>query len=724
MQRRAYIVLVVLSALATAALTLGPSLNYSTYFGGSGDDEIDAVVVDPAGNVYIAGTTASPDLPVKAALQGSLAGGTDAFVAKLNTSGLVWSTYLGGNGDDHAQGIAVDSAGNVYVAGTTKSTNFPIANAFQPVPGGGTDGFISKLSPTGSALVYSTYVGGSLEDGAMAVAVDATGNAYLTGYTNSSNFPVLSAYQTLLHPTDQSNFTCVPGPCGDAFILKLNAAGSGLVYSTYLGGGASDAGSAIAVNAGGDAFVTGGTWSKTFPATFGVIQPALAGGEDAFVVRISSSGLLLYSTFLGGRESDVARGQDYPTAIIVDSVDNAYVIGATNANTFPVTPGAYQTSNPGNYSAFLSKINGTGTTLLLSTYIGGDLNVYGRGLALDSAGNIVVAGDTNSSKLSVTSTIQPYGGADDAFLMKLNAAGTAQLWGTFLGGSSQEQTSGMALDAAGGAWIAGRTDSSDFPASSPLQKALAGAPDGFLTRIVETSTGTAPAQADVAVTISANHSSVEANGHLDYTITITNNGPDPAADMVVTDPIPAHITVVQAGATQGSCSGSATVTCNLGTLAMGGRATVTITVQHDETIAPVANTVRVSSSTNDPVQANNSATVEIYATSGAGPGSSGCFIATAAYGSAMDAHVITLRRFRDRWLLTNRAGRLFVAWYYRNSPPVAAIIARHPSLRSATRAALWPIVLTGEHPIAGILLVLVFMVYGIMTRRPRGRTRI
>jgi hypothetical protein len=348
-------------AFITKLNPTGSALVYSTYLGGSGGDaSYGGIAVDAAGNAYVAGTTESlnfPTTPGAFQLARGCCGG-DAFVAKLNPtgSGLVYSTYLGGGNSDGANGIAVDAAGNAYVAGATLSINFPsTAGAFQPICGGGGawDAFVTKLNPTGSALVYSTFLGGGRSDGAGGIAVDADGNAYVTGSTDSSNFPTTAgAFQT----TFVERYLGGGHFANDAFVTKLNPTGSALVYSTYLGGGGSDLGLGIAVDAAGNAHVTGYTDSIDFPTTAGAFQTTLGGSLDAFVTKLNPTGsALAYSTYLGG------SGYDYGSGVAVDTAGNAYAIGETASSNFPTTAGAFQTTfgGGGDYyvsDAFVAKI--------------------------------------------------------------------------------------------------------------------------------------------------------------------------------------------------------------------------------------------------------------------------------------------------------------------------------------------------------------------------------
>src|SRR5256886_2115887 len=322
---------------ASRPLIIDPVLSYSTYLGGRsngpdcgcGNDEAFAVAVDDDGNAYVTGQTTSLAFPTTpGAFQPAFGGGpVDGYVMKLNADGsaLVYSTYLGGSGIDSTGDIAVDAGGNAYVAGSTTSLNFPSTpGAFQAVPGSGSsNGFVTKLDPTGSSLVYSTFLG----EGCAGLALDTQGNVYVTGQTGSTTFPTTpGAFQPFFG-----------GGGADIFVTKLNPAGSALVYSTYLGGADRDIGGRIAVNAAGSAYVTGSTFSTNFPTTPDAVQPAFAGNWDAFVTILNPAGsALVYSTYLGGFNGDSGTG------IAVDAAGNAYVAGETDSSNFPTTPGAFR----------------------------------------------------------------------------------------------------------------------------------------------------------------------------------------------------------------------------------------------------------------------------------------------------------------------------------------------------------------------------------------------
>jgi hypothetical protein len=306
---------------ASQPLVIDPAVLFATYLGGSKNDYSSGLAMDSQGNVYITGATDSTNFPTQNPLQAAFGGGrSDAFVTRVNAGGtaLLYSTYLGGSGADWGTGIAVDGAGNAYVTGGVSSTNFPLQHALQASESGTANAFVTKVNATGSALIYSTYLGGSTYDVASGIALDSAGDAYVTGVTHSSNFPTQNAlYSTY-------------GGGGDAFVTKLNAAGSALVYSTYLGGSRSDWGTGITVDSQGNAYITGSTSSTNFPP-HNALYASNRGGVDAFVAEILARGnALASSSYLGG------NGNDEGTSIAVASTDNSiYVAGATTSSNFP-----------------------------------------------------------------------------------------------------------------------------------------------------------------------------------------------------------------------------------------------------------------------------------------------------------------------------------------------------------------------------------------------------
>ena len=451
-------------------LTIDPVLSYSTFLGGTGGDSGTAVAVDASGNMYLVGTTSSTNFPVTSGVvQSTLAGASNVFVTKLNSSGTpVFSTYLGGSGSDSGAGIALDASGNVYVTGTTTSTNFPTTGVGQTTLNGSSDAFVTKLNPTGTALIYSTYLGGSGEENGNAIAVDASGNAYVTGATTSIDFPTVS----------NSFQTAYGGGNADAFIAKLSPNASSLVYSSYLGGGAGESAASVAVDAAGEAFVVGTTSSTDFPtvtplqATFG------GGGADVFVSKFNAGGTaLVFSTYLGG------SGTDQGTSLALDASGNVYLTGSTASANFP-TVGPVQGTLAGAANAFVSKLAASGSTLVYSTYLGGSGTDSGNGIAVDASGNAYVVGATSSTDFPSINPMEGFTSPDDAFVAEVAAGGAAFTFSSYLGGSGNDTASALAVDSTGNLYIIGTTGSIDFPVTvGSFQSAFGKVSNVFVSKV-------------------------------------------------------------------------------------------------------------------------------------------------------------------------------------------------------------------------------------------------
>jgi hypothetical protein len=453
----------------TRPLVIDPVLTYATYLGGRGDDEGNAISVDDTGNAYLIGFTDSPDFPTAGAAQPAFGGGLqDAFVTKLDPSGRrLYSTYLGGNGQDNGSAIAIDSAGNAFVTGYTGSTNFPSVEALQPSKIGQFNAFVAKLSPTGG-LLYSTHLGGSARDYGSSIAIDPSGNVYIAGVATSPNFPTATALQV------------TPGGAADVFVAKLNPSGKQLIYSTYLGGAGDDGATSLAVDSVGNVYVTGVTTSANFRTT-NPLQAHHGGGLfDAFVAKLNPAGSqLVYSTYLGG------SGEDRAFRIAVDRAGNAYVTGDTDSLNFPVAS-PLQRNKSGGVDAFISKINPSGAALIYSTYLGGSSIEGGTAITVDATGNAYVTGFTASPNFPVVAPLQQNfaGGSFDGFVAKINAAGSVLDYSTYLGGSGLDSGFGIATDGLGNIYVMGVTDSSDFPTAAPLQAAYGGgSSDLFVARV-------------------------------------------------------------------------------------------------------------------------------------------------------------------------------------------------------------------------------------------------
>lgn len=607
------------------ALVIDPVLAYSTYLGGSIADQVQAIAVDSTGAVYVAGVSASPDFPLVGAYQKTnkpaASSATSAFVAKVNAAGtaLVWSTYLGGSGvtlpvssyatatcgmtytstgsietcGDAASGIAVDASGNVYVTGAAHSTDFPLVNAYQKTNEAAaayaTNAFVAKLNATGSALTWSTYLGGSgravtvseggdnssvtcsvgtstssgsnatCGDGANAIALDASGNVYVTGQAASLNFPVVNALQAQnLEPTQT------------AFVTKIKADGSALMYSTYLGGsdannawsnylyGVGDTSQAIAVDAAGEAYVAGLSLAADFPVV-NAIQPVNNAyefySENGFVAKLNAAGTALtWSTYLGGT-GNADDGGDGVLALTLDSSGNAYVTGYANSGDFPLVK-PYQSKNLAEpmqgANAFVTKIQSNGSAIAWSTYLGGPAALEedddyetlggdgGTSIALDKSGNVYVAGLTASLSFPLVGALESTNVAanhrmTNAFVSELNASGSALLFSTYWGGEGNQTDYdygygdngnnlfrvygdaawALAVDTKANIYVGGTAQSTDFPAYKALQPGMkAGAVEnGFVAKFAA-GTATQPA---TELTLSSSNSAGILGSNVNFT---------------------------------------------------------------------------------------------------------------------------------------------------------------------------------------------------------------
>jgi hypothetical protein len=444
-------------------LVIDPVLTYSTYLGGSGGDVGYGIAVDSAGNAYVTGTTASLNFPTTGG-QTTLGGGRDIFVTKFNPSGnaFIYSVFLGGGNLDRATGIAVDSSGDAYLSGYTTSTDFPVTSgAYQTTNKGNTDAFLTKLGPTGTALAYSTFLGGTGIDYGRAVAVDASGDVFITGSTQSTDFPTVNALQVGLDGG------------ADAFVAEFDPNGAALLYSTYLGGSGADEALAITLDGSGNPYIAGYTYSSNFP-TQNAFQSTLSGTSDAFAAEINpGTSSLVFSTYLGG------SGPDSAQSIALDSVGSIYLAGSTSSNDFPVTTSTAQTTYKGQGDAFITKLSPGATQIVYSTYLGGSAVDQANGIAVDSTGEALVTGYTQSSDFLLADALQRVLGitgagscgttpCSDAFVAKLGPSGNL-VYSTFLGGSAIDVGQAIAVDSSGAAYLTGSTASTNFPV-------IAGAP--------------------------------------------------------------------------------------------------------------------------------------------------------------------------------------------------------------------------------------------------------
>jgi uncharacterized repeat protein (TIGR01451 family) len=690
-------------------LVIDPTLIYSTYLGGAGDDAGSSVAVDSSNNVYVAGTTGSTNFPMKNAAFGTNAGLADIFVTKIDASGtnIIYSTYVGGSGLDRGNSLAVDSSGNAYVVGRvdSSSTNFPTTpGVFAPsYRGGDFDAVIFKLNSQGSAFVYSTFLGGEENDSTEGVALDPAGNLYVTGGTKSIGFPTtIGAFQA-----SRAGDT-------DAYISKMNPSGSALLYSSFLGGSGTDRGSGVAIDSGGNAYVSGFTASPDFP-TENAFQNSYGGSFDAFVAKINTNAngadSLVLCSYLGGTADDKAFG------IAIDAGNNIYVVGQTSSNDLPLLNPA-QPAFGGAFDAFVAKISNAGVKVF-TTYLGGAGDDRGTGIAVNSAGAAYVTGFTSSTNFPTVIPIQnTKGGGSDAFVAKLSDSGSTLIYSTYFGGSGNENSVGtvtstnpIALDSLSNAYFTGYTTSNNLITASALQPTNGGGPsDAFLAKISDftpaadfdvtvtpntrfvnpgnnttynlvitpisaftgnvtlgisglpanvgaafnpssltitdanpvltlltvTTAASTPSgshqlnltasggnlqhntsvslvvagatSANLSLTKSASPNPAIVSGNLTYRINVANTGPSPATNAIVTDPLPSGVIFVSATPTQGTCSGTSTVNCNLGTIPSGSSSVVNIVVI-PQLVGQLGNTASVSATESDPDSADNLMTI-------------------------------------------------------------------------------------------------------------------
>lgn len=438
-------------------VVIDPVLSYSSYLGGSGADHGRAIAVDDFGDVYILGETESFDFPTERGAFDTNHGGRDLFVTKFRAGGqvMVYSTYLGGSGDEEAGGLAVDAAGRAYVAATTTSTDLAVTAAVQPEPAGDVDCMLVALERDGNALMYSTYFGGSGNDGVGGIATDQYGNVYLAGFTTSDDYPLQNAFQTKrLGPQD-------------AVLTKLSRDGMTLLLSTYLGGSAEDAGTDVAVDDQGDIYVIGNTNSTDFPIQH-ALRSGWSGGQDAWLLKMDRSGSKLrYSTYLGG------SGDDYAASLALDQAGHAHITGSTSSQDFPVYA-ALQPTNAGPWfqplDLFLCKLTSAGDAFVFSTYLGGSDYDFLGDIAVDYQNNIYLAAATFSLDFPQVKPLRPRSRHQDLVLAKFPPHGDSLIFSTFLGGVGNDWATSVAVNADGEVFLTGDTRSPDFPVVRPLQR--------------------------------------------------------------------------------------------------------------------------------------------------------------------------------------------------------------------------------------------------------------
>ena len=564
----------------TESLIIDPVLKYSTLLGSCDEGSINKawIAVNNAGEAYVGGVTSCQDFPTKDPIDTEASRPTTAFVTKMNAAGsaLIFSTYIGGSKPAHpgltgysaGAGIAIDSEGAAYLTGQTDARDFPVKNAYQTSYGGGwSDAFVTKLSSTG-ALLYSTYLGGSATDSAWAIAVDGSGHAYVTGNTEGS------------FPTTGNPFKATS--TWGIFVTELNASGNGLVYSALLGGAHDSLGTGIAVDSIGNAYVTGQT---TVIPVVNAFQPYPRDTVNAFVSKISpSGGGLVYSSYLGGG--------NYGAAIAVDSAGEAYiggaVVGATTpdgAASLPTTWNAFMKTAGGFVDGFVTKLSASGK-LLYSTYIGGsDWDVV-WGLAVDQYRTVYIAGFTKSVNFPLSSSLGIVApGGETGFVATLVPSGelgkSIHYYSTTLGGpvgpNDQFEVGGIAVDSALNAYVSGETSFRGFPTTpGAFERTFRGSNVSFVSKLV--------IAADMQLAIEASPRTAVHGSTLTYTLTTRNNGPDWAAYLKLSEPLPAGTTLVSYDAGGGTCTapaagGTGTLSCTLPRLDNFGAWTVQLVVK-------------------------------------------------------------------------------------------------------------------------------------------------
>ena len=602
-------------------LVIDPALNYSTYLGGSDNEVATGIAVDSTGSAYVVGKTASIDFPTANAFQGTQKG-SNAFLTKLAADGksVVFSTYLGGSdvvcGGDRANAVALNSLNEPFVAGRTFSLDFPVsAGAYQTTGSGcangtaGGSGFVTHFTADGTALVWSTYFGGLVATKAtnvLGIAVSATSNnAYITGFDSTGTLGTSGAFQSTLDAAGDQG----------AFVAKIAVNGGGLLYCTYIRALTSGAiaGNAIALDRLGNAYITGMTQSNNFPVTARPFQKFFGGGQsDAFITKVNTTGAALaFSSYAGGSDTTTL---EYGSAIAVDFKFIPYFVGNTGSTNFPVTPGVFQHNYPGGPSnAFAMRLASDGSHIFYSTYLGGSNGSTATGIALNtgcaSPCIALVYGSTNSTDFPTLNSLQTTG---DLFLTTLDGAGSfIPGYSTLFGSASGDSSGQVAADAHLNAFITGTTTSSSFPVTTGAFQPTfgGGGSDGFASKLGLT--------ADLSVAQTASPNPVPSGSNLTYTITITNNGPDAALNLTLSDNILAGTSFVSATPGNGGfCVNppgpTGTLHCSLVNLPSGSTWVTTVVVNVNAGSGTIIkNRAAVTELVVDPVASNNSKQVSV-----------------------------------------------------------------------------------------------------------------
>ena len=452
-------------------LIIDPVVQYSTYLGGGLADRGLAIAVDESGNAYVVGETRSLDFPLASSPQTDPETDADVFIAKLNATGtgLLFATYVGGSGRDRGNDVVIDASGSICITGETASTDFPVIDASQPDYGGGeADAFVTRISSDGSTIEFSTYIGGSGDDRAYGIDVDAGNEIFIAGESESEDLPMANAVQAF-------------GGQSDAFAAVVDGPTSTINFCTFLGGSAPDRGRDVVAWGDGEAYIVGWTSSADFPVE-NAIQDTYGGGEaDGFVVRIDArQGSVDYATYVGGQAGDRIFG------VATDAERRAYFIGESSSTDFP-TANALQDEIVFGFDAVTGRLAADGSVFEYSTFLGGAGGDRGRAVEVDADGRVILAGGTSSPNFPTVSAVQPnLNGVSDAFVVGMASDGAQLEFSSFYGGSKADPANGLAVDADNRIYLSGTTMSLDFPVQLPLQNGLAGMGDAFVVRFGDT----------------------------------------------------------------------------------------------------------------------------------------------------------------------------------------------------------------------------------------------
>lgn len=572
-------------------LVIDPTLVYSTFVGGSGAGEGRNIAIDNAGSAYITGFTTSTNYPLQGPVDPLSTGYNEAFVTKLNPAGdgLVYSTYLGGSNGEGGLSITIDGTGAAYITGFTSSPDFPLQNPIYPThssPMLGNDSFLTKLNPAGNALIFSTYIGGTGNDVGDRIVLDAAGDIYVAGSTQGTGYPMVNPYDNTFTGDE------------DCVLTKVNAAGTALVYSTHLGGSSIEICYGLDVDNAGSAYVAGFTQSDDFPLlnAFDPTNGPSIMGMDAFITKFSVAGnTLIYSTYLGG-DAAIERAYD----ILVDATGAAYVTGIAASPDFPL-------QNPydatlGYVDAFIAKLNPAGDALIFSTFFGGSDQDIAHSIALDPSGNIYIAGFTESPDFPVLNEIDnTLGGLRDGFVTSFSPNADILLYSTYLGGNAPmfqyDMAYGIAVDATGSAYIGGYTSSSDFPVLNAYDNTLNGSRDPFATKF-DGSLLTPILTTSTLIVQDASGDGVVQHGEiLTYELSVVNTGGGAANNVVVLDNPPLNTTfnpgsvniILNTGGgnpiiTLGNGALDTSLQINIDTITAGGVVTIQFSITVDDPI--------------------------------------------------------------------------------------------------------------------------------------------